>query len=194
MDSAVVTALARSRTVSHQQLRGVIGAVAAIEPQLLLELAARDDLNDELREHMLRVASRHVVTGLLTVWPSDAALVEFAADVHGALPELVALCGSQGWEDLAAELAGRTNWTDIKHVEFLWSRSVNHEFPEAVRITLVDAALTEREPRPKLSSMPEWERREVLDRLVDEERTRHRIAWSLLDDHPELWVSLAPRR
>lgn len=63
--------------------------------------------------------------------------------------------------------------------------------PTSVRLALVDAALTEREPRPDFRSMSERERSKALERLGEEETARAQVAWSLLEAHPQQWVSLA---
>lgn len=191
MDSAVVAALACSRSLSSAQLQGVVTAVAVLRPRLLLELAGRDDLNDDVRTHLLREAPAYLVIDLLKVWPPDLGLVKVATEVHGVLPDLVVLCGDRGWVEHAADLAGQVGWTDVQQVAHRWSEHGPGEIPDSVRISLVDAALTEREPRPKLSSLTEWEQRELLDRLHEERTARARIAWSLLEQRQELWAELA---
>lgn len=165
--------------------------MAAIQPQLLAELAGRSDLCDEQRKHILREASRYVVVDLLGAWPPDQDLVRAAVESHGALPELIVFCGTQRWTELAAELAGQVDWSDVRQVVARWSHTHGGEVPELVRLALVDAALNEREPRPELSSLSEWEKQRYLERLSQERTARASAAWSLLECHPDLWVALA---
>ncbi|MFJ8963644.1 hypothetical protein ACIRG5_30070 [Lentzea sp. NPDC102401] len=191
MDSAVLTALVRSPVLSTAQLRGIIMAVAAIRPQLLLELAGRSDLCDEQRKHMLREAPRYVVVDLLGAWSPDQDLVRAAVESHGAGPDLIVFCGARSWTELAAELAGQVDWSDVQQVASRWSHTLGEEMPVAVRLSLVDAVLTERDPRPELSSLSEWEKQRFFERLDQERAARASTAWSLLERHPELWVTLA---
>jgi hypothetical protein len=99
-------------------------------------------------------------------------------------------CGASGWMELACELAGQVEWTNVRSVASRWSRVVDEEMPPSVRIALVDAVLTERDPRPDFMSMPEWERREAMERLDQKRIERAEVAWSLLERQPQLWVSL----
>ncbi len=191
MSPAVVAALARLRSLSAAQVRGVVTAVARSQPRLLVELAGRNDLDDGLREYLVREAPSYLVVELLGDWALDPGLVRAAVEVHGPLPDLVAWCGAHGWMELACELAGCVEWTSVRSVAFRWSRVVDEEMPSSVRLALVDAALTEREPPPDVMSMSEWERREVLERLDQERTERAETAWSLLEQHPQLWASSA---
>jgi hypothetical protein len=191
MNPAVVGALARLRSLSAAQVRGVVTAVARIQPRLLVELAGRDDLDSDVREHLVREAPPYLVVELLEVWAPDPGLVRAAVETHGVLPDLVVWCGACGWIELACELAGQVEWTSARSVASRWSRVVDEEMPPSVRLALVDAALTERDPRPDFMSMPEWERREAMERLDQERTERAEVAWSLLERQPQLWVSLA---
>lgn len=191
MDRSIVEALAGSQSLSPVQLLGVITVASRLEPTVLPELAARSDLDIELRTHLLQEAPRHLVVDLLNAWPPDPGLVTAAAGAHGAMPDLVAHCGAQGWDDLAGTLSQQLDWTDIMHTAYLWSQQASAEMPAAVRVALVHAGLTEREPRPDLSSMSQWEKREMLERLEQEHAARHRAVWSLIERHSQLWESLA---
>ena len=188
---AVVAALARVRLSSPAQVRSLVTAVAQIQPGLLVELADRADLDSDLREHLVREAPPYLVVELLESWAPDPGLVRAVVEAHGALPELVVLCGARGWMELAAELAAHVEWTRVRSLPARWSKAVDVELPPSVQSALVEAALTEREPSPDLASTNDWERREALDRLRQEQTERDQVAWSLLEGHPQQWASWA---
>jgi hypothetical protein len=190
MEAAVLAALARRPGLSVVQLRGVLGTVATLAPGLIADLSDRDDLDDELRGEIIRRAPRHRVVDVLGRWPAAPEWVDVVLAAHGAFPELVMYCDGQGWEGLAVETASQVDVEDVDHVEERWIRT-RGPLPSAVRIALVHAALTERMPRPRLTEMSEWERREAMERLSHEEDRRQRIAWHLLEPAPELWEELA---
>ncbi|MFE9750280.1 hypothetical protein ACFYOT_35700 [Saccharothrix saharensis] len=191
MDQAIATALAQLRPLSSAQLRGVVTALAATTPWLLSRVAQREDLDAELREHLLRQAPPYMAVRFLEQWPATTELVDAVRAAHGALPELVAYCGVQGWHDLAAALARDLEWRDVPRAASSWPETASGAMPTSVRIALIEAALTERDPLPTFASMTEWEKREVRERLESERTSRAEVAWSLLEQHEELWVPLA---
>ncbi|MBB5957109.1 hypothetical protein FHS29_003702 [Saccharothrix tamanrassetensis] len=191
MKPALLAALTRSRSLSEAQLRGVVTAVASVQPSLLVELARRDDVEDGLRRHLLHEAPSYLVVDLLALWPAEPDLVRVATEAHGALPDLVAYCGSRGWPAAAVESAALLDWTDVRQAAELWTRQVSGRMPDAIRVALVEAALVERGATPEFSSLTEIEQHETIKRLGRERSARNDVAWSLMEGHPDLWVDLA---
>lgn len=191
MESALLAALVSVPDLSPAGLRGVIDAVTELAPHLLTSLADRDDLNDDLREHLVRSAPAHLIVALLDRWPSDRSLVTVAAAAHGPSPEIIVLCGVRGWLDLALDLADDTEPTQAGYVPQRWANTVGGQVPREIRTALINAALTERSPRPNLASMSEWEQRRAIERLSAERDARDQVAWRLLEPEPDLWAVLA---
>lgn len=189
MDRSIIRALVDSDGLSADQLWGVITVASKLEPAVLPVLAARTDLDFELRAHLLQ-ASQYGIVDLLDMWPPDPELVVTAAEAHGPTSALVVYCGVHGWDDLAASLAGQLDWHDVTYIGQRWAERTGTETPATVRVALAHAALTNREPRPDLESMSEWERQEALERLEEEHAARDRAAWSVIEPEPQLWESL----
>lgn len=189
MDSAVAAALARAHPLTPAQLRGVITLVADLHPGQLTTLATRPDLTPDLREHLLTAAPPAVVMAVLTTGAIDPGLIRTVAAAHGPLPELITLCGARDWLDLATELAAQLDWRTVFSVERRWSAEVG-ELPDAVRVALTQAALTERDPAPSTATLSEREKHELRRRQRQEREARLDTAWQLIADHPRLWPGL----
>jgi len=190
MESPVVAALVCAPDLSRPQLQGVIATVAALAPAHLVDVAERSDLDDELRGEIIRRASRYLVVDVLDRWPAAPALLEVAAETHGAFAGLVLYCEEQGWRDRATELASRVEVDEVDLLAARWIRMFG-SLPSAIRIALIHAALTETTPRPRLTEMSEWEQRQAMDKLAQEARRRAGKAWQLLESAAELWEQLA---
>lgn len=191
MDRALISALGSLTSLSSAQLREIIGVVADLHPTLLLKIAERRDLDDELRRHILRRAPGRLVVDLLQVWQPDPVLLYFAADSHGALPSLVVLCGRLGWVKQTTELAEQVKLADIQEVARQWQGQLGDEMPGPVRTALLNATFVRTDPFPDLASMSDWERDRAMERLAQEQQIRDRTAWHLLEPVPQDWTSLA---
>lgn len=190
MESPVLTALVRAPELSRPQLQGVITTITTLAPAQVVDLADRGDLDDELRAEILRRAPRYRVVDVLGRWPAAPALLQVAADAHGAFADLVLYCEEHGWRDRATELASQVVVDEVDHLAARWTRT-RGPLPAAIRIALVHAALTETAPRPRLTEMSEWERRNAMEQLAQERNRRVRKAWQLLEPAPELWEQFA---
>lgn len=191
MDRALISALGGLTSLSSAQLRGVIGVVADLQPALLVQIAERGDLDDELRRHLVRRAPAHLVADLLQVWPPDPALLDVAVDSHGVLPSLVVLCGRLGRVQQAVDLAERLELSDISDVARHWRTQLGEDLPGPVRTGLLHATFVRRGPRPDLASMTDWQQARAMEQLAQEQEKRERIAWRLLEPVPQQWNSLA---
>lgn len=190
MKSPALSALARMTDLSTVQQRGMIQALATLEPYLLVEVAEREDLDEDSHACMVRASPTYLLTDILDRLPPDLSLLETAVDAHGATPDLVLLCGQRGWLDRAADLAMRIDPRAAESVANRWARGVGDPLPNRIRSALVHAALTETEPRPEIDGMSEWDRKEALERLRVEEEARESRAWRLLEPAPDLWTDL----
>ncbi|MCK2239252.1 MULTISPECIES: hypothetical protein [unclassified Crossiella] len=186
---AVLAALCRDPGLTDAQLSGAIATVAAVEPQLLTELAGRPDLRPHHRLAAVRHAPDYLAGRLLELWPPEAALVQAATAAHGASADLIVYCATHELPELVVPLATQVHADQVSFVATRWANVVG-DLPEEIRIALVEVVLTETEP-VTLAGLSDWERREALQRLQLERDKRAGVAWRLLEPVPELWERLA---
>jgi hypothetical protein len=191
LNTSVMDALIRSRSLNPASLQGLIVAVAAVAPDRLLTVADRSDLDSDLRADLIRAARPYDLVPMLRRWPADLGLVEVAEAGHGAEPSLVVYCAAQGWAARAREMAARMRPDDVGSVPSLWARELGSPIPDDMRVALLDPLMVTRKRPTGIADMTDRERDKYLEQLQAETERRERAAWGLLAPVPHLWADLA---
>ncbi|WP_261553773.1 hypothetical protein [Frankia tisae] len=191
MDRSLVNALICSPKLTSEAVRGLALLVAETAPERLLDLAQRDDLDEQARAELLRAARPWEVIDLLDCWPAEIGLVDLAVSAHGPSAELVVFCGAEGWLSRAVELGAALSPEDTTRVPRRWEERVEGAIPDELRRALINAAISPRTPIPGFSSMSDREQREVMERRGAEEKAENQRLWALLEPAPQLWATLA---
>jgi hypothetical protein len=150
-------ALADLEGMSIGQQRGVVAALARVQPSLLVEIAGREDVPDDLRADLVREAPDYLFDRVMRALPWSDELFAAAVEQHGATRELVVLAAANDRRADAIELAGQLDPAAATNVKYLWEREFGEPMPPDLRSALVRAVLAHREPRPVLSEMTDWE-------------------------------------
>lgn len=191
MLSPTLKALATLTDLAPTQQRGVIDALAKLEPQLLVEMTKRCDLNDDMMSALVRAAPSYHLDGLLARLTPNEILRNAAVEAHGAAPATVVWLARHGHLDQAVDLAARVQPEKAEFVAERWEHAVGEQLPDQIRAALVDASLTRTGPPPKLSEMSDWEQDEALRQREAENDARRGRTWRLLEPSPAMWIQLA---
>jgi hypothetical protein len=187
-----LTALAGLEGMSTGQQRGVICALARVQPSLLVEIAQRrQGLPVEIQADLVRQVPDFLLGRVMMALPWSGDLLDVAVETHGATTDLVVLCAAREQYATAVELAERVTPSDAVNLTYQWDRAFDKPVPQDLRAALIRAVLGHSEPVPDFSAMTQWERKRAREELRAAIDLRDSRVWQLLEPEPQLWLDLA---